>query len=147
MTDDFNEGIDVADFTYDNYVDPSVLMADYTYATAYDVSDQVSAEYTIPPDIDRLLKRASEIIDWAMLGRSKYVWTHGKDYLKKALTKATCQQVEFWLEVGEEHDIEGNRGSLTAGRLSISHISPTLSPRAARTLFTYGLLWRGVRIR
>jgi hypothetical protein len=94
-----------------------------------------------------MLERASELIDYATLGRIDATDTEQAETAKKA----TCQQVEYYLAVGET-DKTGeifksfSIGSFNAqldekrGQLNI------LSPRAKRTLLLAGMLYRGVRL-
>lgn len=106
------------------------------YATAADLAAYLGKEP--PQDANRLLERASEVIDSAL------------GYLvepdPEALKLATCQQVEFWLEVGEAHDIAGVSGAISVDRLSYT-APPVLAPRARRTLLAAGLLYRGVGLK
>ena len=92
----------------------------------------------------RLLDRATDVIDDAVV--SPYV-TDAEDVLA-ALADATCAQVEFWLEVGEEHDVTGQRGQIAIGGqggLAISRLPSTLAPRARRALALENLLSRSVQ--
>lgn len=61
-----------------------------------------------------------------------------------ALIQATCDQVEYWLEVGEEHDVVGLYGSLQGGRVQVSKLPGYLGQRALRSLLRGGLYWAGV---
>lgn len=63
---------------------------------------------------------------------------------KTLITNATCDQVEYWFETGEEHDVLGLRGALQGGRVQLNQIPGTLGQRARRTLTRAGLLWSGV---
>lgn len=62
---------------------------------------------------------------------------------KTLITQAACDQVEYWLEVGEEHDVAGLRGSLMGGRVQVSRLPGYLGQRALRTLLRAGLYWSG----
>lgn len=104
-------------------------------------------------DQDRLLTKASELISEMTLGRAEWVWNNEElpsgeatDDMQAALTRAVCDQIEFWFEVGPEHDVSGLRGSLVGGRLQVHPVSNTLSPRARRTLRNAGLYWDGAAI-
>lgn len=105
-------------------------------------------------EVSRLLARASDIIDYATRSRAQnaydgnlsWVWYTDPpfgltqaDYVA-ALSKATCAQVEFWLEFGEEHDIIGLAGSAEAGRVILSRLPARLATRAADILHDVGLL-------
>lgn len=62
-----------------------------------------------------------------------------------AAKKATCAQVEFWMNMGEEIDIIGSLDGFSLGSFSVSKAIRTISPRAQRFLFLEGLLYRGVK--
>jgi len=128
-----------------------------TYATHTDFPDHVQSEYLTSPDIaaeadlDFLLVRASEILDEATLYRSARAYEDEVELdevntIRDALTQAACEQVEFWLEVGPEHDIAGLRGSLVAGRIQVHPVAGRLGPVPMRTLREAGLIWTGVAI-
>lgn len=57
-----------------------------------------------------------------------------------ALKNAQCAQVEQWLEVGEESDIAGYSGVVSAGGGVSAEAPPELAPRARRILNKAGLL-------
>ncbi len=128
-----------------------------TYATFIELQARVSATYESNPEIAveadamKLLRKASEVIDRETLGRAYGAWLMEEAEpikpLRAVLSTATCDQVEFWLEVGEEHDVSGLKGSMVAGRVQVHPVSPVLAPRARRTLSNAGLLWLGVRSR
>lgn len=96
----------------------------------------------VPAGADRMLKRASELIDYATLRR----YDLGNPDHVEALKRATCQQVEFWLEVGEGLDVAGVGGQMSVDGLSYT-LPGRLAPRAYQTLFMAGLLSRGVSMR
>lgn len=102
-----------------------------------------------PTPIDRLLERASEVIDDAI---RTAVYDVDDDELPTdddvaaALRDATCAQVEFWLASDEEDDILGPIQSVTLGGLQVQYGAGTnrqtplyLAPRAARILRSAGL--------
>jgi hypothetical protein len=98
----------------------------------------------------RLLERASETIDYVTLER---IDTDDDEHIL-ATQKATCAQVEWWLEAGEGVDVSGPIQGYAIGSMQIQYgagtnrISPTtLAPRARRYLLTAGLLYRGVGAR
>lgn len=114
-----------------------------TYATIPDLTARLSAVYTVPANADQLLLKASELIDFATQGKAQLAW-YGDDVdLKALLTQATCDQVEFWLEVGEEHDVTGLSGMMLAGRVQIQKLPGYLGQRPLRTLLRAGLYWAG----
>jgi hypothetical protein len=116
------------------------------YATVEDLEYRLSASYSVPDNALQLLKKASEVIDEVTLGRTVAIWedTNTDALLKDVITQATCDQVEFWLEVGEEHDVAGLKGSLVAGRLQEHPVPGLVGTRVMRSLLRAGLMWRGV---
>jgi hypothetical protein len=128
------------------------------YAEWTDVEARVDSTYAgqLPADTDdqdRLLTKASELISEMTLGRSEWIWTNeelesGESTadMQTAVTRAVCDQIEFWFEVGSEHDVSGLRGSLVGGRLQVHPVSATLAPRAKRTLRNAGVYWEGTAI-
>ena len=112
--------------------------------TVYATADQLAAflgDDASVDEADRLLARASELLDQKIL---QYVDLDDTD-TEAAMANACCAQVEFWLEIGEEHDIEGLADrQVSLGSMSLSALPPELAPRAARFLAPVGLLYRGV---
>lgn len=102
-----------------------------------------SAEYltwtglsSAPADIDRLLLRASELLDVTVLV-SYGIDTNGLPTdtdIAAAMRDACCSQVEFWQEVGESNSIDG----LAGAQISVGGYSgpraPDLAPRALNVL-------------
>ena len=118
-----------------------------TYATREDVVARISTAYTVPEDISAMLVHASELIDFATQGRAQYAWDDDSESATSAaVTKATCDQIEFWLEVGEEHDVASLSGSLMGGRVQIQKLPPYLGRRPMRTLMSAGLYWAGAGV-
>lgn len=108
------------------------------------------AGLTSPPaGVDRLLIRASELIDAALRTAMYEVDANGaptKPAVQAALADATCAQVEFWLTSDEEDDILGPVQGLQLDKMQVQYgagparISPTyLAPRAHRILTNNGL--------
>lgn len=103
-----------------------------------------------PEDLDRLLTRASELIDDYC---RTAVYDVDDDGLPTdaddiaALRDATCAQVEFWLAGDEEDDVLGPVDSISVGGLRIEYSANAgerigvlaLAPRAARILRAAGL--------
>jgi len=121
-----------------------------SYATATDLEARLSDAYAMPANPTKLLEKASELIDYATLGRADLCFNRVPPFVdskqRQAVINATCDQVEFWLETGEEHDVLGLHGSLMAGRVQAQNLPGYLGPRAARTLETAGLLYQGVDV-
>lgn len=118
-------------------------MAARVYATASDLEDYLRADP--PADADRLLERASELLDAEVLLTA---WYDVDDSLMPtnalviaAFARATCAQVEFWGEVGEQNDTSGPIQGVTIGSASIQYgagsnrVTPTfVAPRVYRAL-------------
>ena len=123
-----------------------------TYATHEQLVARLSPGYTAPSEEDsaKLLVRASEIVNAQTQNYAELLWS-GTDYAddedydasRTAITNATCDQVEYWLEVGPEHDVVGLRGSMIAGRVQVQNLPPVLGRRATQTLMVAGVLWAG----
>lgn len=126
------------------------------YATLVQVRDRVDPTYAAYPiiadddDLAKAITKASEIIDEHTLGRALVAYNFEELELEQpyrdALARAVADQVEFWAEVGPEHDVAGLKGSLVAGRLQLHPVPPELAPRAKRTLMNAGLYWAGAAI-
>lgn len=122
------------------------------YADRTQLAAFVGSSVTLPanPEQDRLLERASELVDVVTLNR---IDPDNEQHLEAA-EKATVAQVEYWLNQGEAVSSGGAVGSYSIGNLSISFSGappgiggtmPSLSPRARHFLLMAGLLYRGVR--
>ena len=103
----------------------------------------------LPADIDRLLLRASELVDDYTRTAMYDVDTDGfptdADDIA-AFRDATCAQVEFWRDSDEEDDILGPVQGIILGPMQIqfgagaNRTAPLyLAPRAARILRNAGL--------
>lgn len=93
------------------------------YATSADY--QTYSGQTPPADIDRRLARASELIDSDV---TKAAWYDTDDAglptnatVVEAFANATCAQVEFWSQVGEQVDTSGPIQGVSLGGLSIQY--------------------------
>jgi len=115
-----------------------------TFAAVDDLAARLSSAYSVPDDAAVLLVKASELVDFATMGRAQAEWDDDPESAASlAVTQAVCDQVEFWLEVGEETDVAGLTGSLQGGRVQISRLPSYLGRRAMRTLLAAGLYWAG----
>lgn len=113
--------------------------------TAYATPAQL-AEWSgraAPADAERLLVRASELLDGIVTAPFDLdAATELPSDPKKAaaLRDAACAQVRFWHEVGEEHDIDGLAGSnVSLGGYSGAR-PPIVAPQARRLLKAARLL-------
>ncbi|MFJ1708570.1 hypothetical protein [Kitasatospora sp. NPDC088346] len=108
-----------------------------------------------PADAERLLTRAAEDIDAALLTACYPVDSTGAPTdpaHAAALADATCAQVEYQLAAGEDGTGASARwSSVSAGSISLSSSSPgpagsavDLAPRARRALQRAGLTGHGV---
>lgn len=115
------------------------------YATAAQLTAYLGAA-AAPADADRMLDRASELIDSVLITAVYDVDTAGSPTdvtAIAALADATCAQVEFWLASGEEDDILGPIQGYAVGGMQVqfgageNRTTPMyLAPRAARHLRT-----------
>ena len=118
------------------------------YATTTDLATYLGVTVgSLPSNASILLERASDVIDYATMGRLDVTDTTQANVAKKA----TCQQVEQFILVGTEYDISGREyEQLSIGSWSAnwkdSDTNLTIAPRARRTLFLAGYLYRGVRM-
>lgn len=109
------------------------------HATEADLTTYLAGETV--PGVARLLERASELVDYWV--RTPYqVDAQGVAVdadTAEALRKATCAQIEQWIEVGEANDIDGlaRTQHSTAGYSGLR--PPPLAPRAHRILANAGL--------
>lgn len=118
------------------------------YATAAQYTEY--SGQTAPADIARQLRRASEIIDDALLSALYDVDSAGLPtaaLVVDAFADAVCAQVEYWAEVGEDIDTAGPVQSVGIGSVQLQYAagadraSPTyLAVRAERALARAGLL-------
>ncbi len=118
------------------------------YATTDDLADYLHVNVSdLPQDVERMLERASEDVDYWTLDRIDT----GHTEQAEAAMNATCAQVEMWLEAGEEGDIRGALQSFSLGQWSATFANadgpPKLANRSWRYLLRTGLLYRGVGMR
>lgn len=111
---------------------------------AYATSEQLATWLggAAPADADRLLLRASELIDAQVVAAfdtdDNGIPTDAE--IAAVLSDAACAQVEMWLEVGEANDVDGLAGSaVNVGGYS-GRRAPRVSPRALDLLREGGLL-------
>ena len=115
------------------------------YATTAQLAEWLGTD--APADAERLLCRASELLDATVYGAYAVDSATGLPAdpdAVAALRDAACAQVEFWAEVGEAHDLDGGAGSqVSVGGLSMQRPG-RLSARALDLLRTAGLMnpWR-----
>lgn len=112
------------------------------HATAEELTDWLSVDLDVDEDeVTRLLARASRKVDhWARAGYATDDEGVATDAIvRQALSDATCAQVEQWIEVGEENDVDGLAGT----QISVTGYSgtraPALAPRAYEALAEIGL--------
>lgn len=116
------------------------------YATTADLADWLAD--APPEDADRLLLRASRLIE-------DYVTfpypvnpdgTIADAEVKQALADAVCAQVEQWISVGEDNDIDGYPAAMQTrmqgrmGGVQTNARPSRLAPRARTVLSNVGLL-------
>lgn len=128
------------------------------YATGAELQAYLGGA-SLPSDASRLLNRASDLIDYATFGKINQ--TNAEQML--TAKNATCAQVEYWINVGEQIDIAGSQSqfdSISIGTFQMSKSTSSnskskssgtsqtdaIAPRAKRILFLGGMLYRGVRM-
>jgi hypothetical protein len=114
--------------------------------TAYATTDELAAflaEGVVVTDAARQLERASEVLDSFVTAAFTVDTDTGlptDETIAGILRDACCLQIEYWLEVGEDHDTAGLAGaSVSIGQLNIDRLPPVLGPRARRLLNINGL--------
>ena len=121
------------------------------YATTSELADYLGIdEADLPGDADRLLERASELIDYYVLPNSIDTT---ETYQEEAARKATMAQYEYWSELGDELGITSRVESISISKFSVSSSGDEgpslteLAPRAKQALIKVGLFSRGVDMR
>lgn len=99
----------------------------------------------LPSNVETLMDRAEELIEYVIVGNLD---TDDSEQVE-AVKNAKYAQVEYWLNDNQEAEFSGGIKSYTAGKIQVTYQDsgrPQLAPRAYRTLFKAGLLYRGVWI-
>jgi hypothetical protein len=115
------------------------------YATTTELADYLGVqEADLPDDVERLLERASDLIDYYTLGRIE---------AGETASDATVRQYEWWSQF-DEFNTQQFFSEISIGPFSASNRGqnagggpPELAPRARQVLFLAGLLYTGVDIR
>lgn len=116
------------------------------YATKADLAEYLFIPVDqLPIDSERLLSRASELVKYATIGN---IDECNKNHLEVAM-QATCAQIEYWINAGEDKDIIGNIKSYSLDDLSVDYGEEAagkgkICDRAKMYLNDYGLLYRGI---
>lgn len=121
------------------------------YATLAELADYLGVqENDLPSDAERILDRASEVVDYITLGRIDESDTEQADAAKKA----TMAQYEWWSQIGDELGILQQVNQMSIGEFSFGGAGSNsqaqisqISPRAEHYLFLAGLLYRGVDVK
>ena len=111
-----------------------------TYATLTELADYLGVlEEDLPDDAERLLERASELIDYYTLDRIE---------TGETASGATVRQYEWWSQF-DEFNTQQFFSDISIGPFSASSEGgvPELAPRARQVLFLEGLLYKGVSVR
>ena len=120
---------------------PAALPLPYAPASSLAGLDPALVAGVAPERADRLLRAASDLLDATVI--SPYSTdTDGiptDPRTAAALAAACVHQVEFWMRVGEDDDIDGPTVG-QVGKLKIDTCPPTVAPRAMRTLRNAGLM-------
>lgn len=114
------------------------------YASTDDLANFVGPDSDLPSEADqaRMLARASELLDDAILAPFSVDATTSlptDETVAANLRDAACAQVEFWIDLGEDFDIEGLAGSMSVFSASVQ-APRVLAPRAVRLLRASNLL-------
>jgi hypothetical protein len=115
-------------------------MAD-PYATTSELADWLGT--SAPADAERLLMRASERLDSIVVAGFSVDPTTQLPTdadIAAALRDACCAVVEFWLEVGEENDVDGLAGTQVSTGGYSGRRAPANSVRAVSILQQANLL-------
>lgn len=91
------------------------------YATSTDLANYLQA--APPEDADRLLTRATDIIDRLTITARYTLDEDGNPTdtdVVEALKKATCAQVAWWVETGDEWGLGADYQSVSIGSVSLS---------------------------
>ena len=115
------------------------------YATLTELADYLGVqEADLPDDAERLLERASDLIDYYTLDRIE---------AGETASKATCMQYEWWSQF-DEFNTQQFFSEISIGPFSTSNRDqnagggpPELAPRARQLLMLNGYLYRGVDVR
>lgn len=115
-----------------------------SYATLAELETYTGAPAN--PDDERLLERASEVMDDLLVASVYAVDTNGNPVLAThidALRDAVCAQVEWWRETGDELGTTSRYSNLHLGPASIQlrgSRNTRISPRAITALHRAALL-------
>lgn len=126
------------------------------YATTTDLNNWLGTDQETPTNAERLLDRASELVDEVVVVAYPVddAGNPTDAAVTAALRDATCAQVEWWAEVGEEADTAGEIQQVQIGSVQLgfgagpNRLAPAVvSRRTLRILKTAGLAYRGVSLR
>ena len=125
-------------------------MADYAIVNDYAEFMFINVDKA-PASAERLLARAGELIEYAVRDNLKVnanIIVMAKQTL--ALKLATCAQVEYWLNAGEDTAVSRQIKSYSSGDISVTFADGTetmdqLSKRSRMYLNKLGLLYKGVK--
>jgi len=118
------------------------------YATVEDLAEYTGTEQAFwPADAERMLERASELIDRYTLGRIDT----DREKHEEIAKAATCAQVEWWEIHEDEYGLMSQFDQVSIGNFQLHKSDgkglPMLAPRAYYVLVINGLLYRAVRPR
>lgn len=118
------------------------------YVTEAELAEYLAIDIDqLPDDVLRLIKRASEMIDYYTRNR---IDEDNSNHLEAAKL-ATLAQIEQWIEIGDEGIIKLQEVSIASFQVQFSDGDnrglSELAERAKRALFLKGLLYIGVDVR
>jgi hypothetical protein len=111
--------------------------------TANEVQNWIGDQMALPPDIDRLILRASELI-WRHTYHQTEIITAQDTQLLTNVKNATCAQIEYWLQIDEASDITGPLGAMKLKDFAFDSKFAVLAPRTRDILLDAGLLYKGI---
>ncbi|MEU5847441.1 hypothetical protein [Saccharopolyspora shandongensis] len=108
------------------------------HATVDDLAAYAGRE-VVTPDSERLLARASELVDSLLITA---VYSPGDEGVRDALRRATCAVVQYWRDTGDETGAASQYAAMQIGTVRLQRAQPATDvPSAAvRILATAGLL-------
>lgn len=115
------------------------------YATHAQLTDWIGSSQTVPeqPESDRLLERASTLIDRATVAAIYDTDANGipsADDIIQVFADATCAQVAYWIATDDELGQTAGLTQVTQGGAHLTGRFPRLAPQAYDVLLAGGLI-------
>ncbi|WP_347245276.1 hypothetical protein [Thermogutta sp.] len=97
----------------------------------------------LPEDAERLLERATELVDSVISIRPAQI----PDDLLALYVKAVCAQIEYWMHAGELNRVPRDITGYRIGSVSIDYTrGGPIAPRTQQYLESAGLLYAGANV-